>query len=112
VSRKPKKLVGYSNEVFVGSQDIKVTFQDPAFTDLDIAFLNTLDFAVRTDPDAFELITEKTLVYAIHCYADVYEKVARRGGGKVIVCTDVEKFGGPSSYVLSDTQKWCSILIS
>ncbi|EHL00154.1 hypothetical protein M7I_3922 [Glarea lozoyensis 74030] len=95
----------------LSSQELKVTFQDPAFTDLDIEFLSTLDFAVQTDPDAFELITEKTMVYAIHCYADIYEKVARRGGGKVIVCTDVEKFGGPSSSISDSTIKILEVMV-
>jgi hypothetical protein len=60
---------------------------------------------VVADPEAFEKINEKTLVYAIHCYAEIYEKVARQGGGKIIVCTDVEEFGGRSSYVSSATLK-------
>jgi hypothetical protein len=95
-----------ADKVIIGDEDIKFTFQDPAFTELDIEYLRSLEYEVVSHPEAFERINEKTLVYAIHCYAEIYEKVARQGGGKIIVCTDVEEFGGPSSYV-SATFKTC-----
>jgi hypothetical protein len=48
---------------------------------------------VVEDPEAFGRITENSLVYAIHCYADVYKSVSEGPRPAIMVGTDVEKFG-------------------
>jgi hypothetical protein len=45
------------------------------------------------DPEAISKITGNTLVYAIHCYADVYMTVAEGPRPAMMVITDVENFG-------------------
>lgn len=69
-----------------------VYLQDPAFTTLDTQFLQKLEYNVLPDPEAFEHIDGNSLVYAIHCYADIYEKVSKRENPAVMICTDMEMF--------------------
>ena len=68
-------------------------FQDPQFTDLDKEFLSSLGYTVVDDPLAFEHITESSLVYAIHCYGQVYKSIADGPRPAVVIGTDVENFG-------------------
>ena len=51
------------------------------------------------DPDAIGEITDNTLVYAIHCYADVYMAVSEGPCPSMIVMTDIENFGRFNVYV-------------
>jgi hypothetical protein len=73
--------------------EVPITLQDPQFIDLDKEFLASLGYKVVDDPDAFKHITEATLVYAIHCYADVYKAVSEGPRPAVLIGTDVENFG-------------------
>ena len=68
-------------------------FQDPQFTDTDKEFLTSLGYTVLNDPQAFEYITESSLVYAIHCYAPVYKSISERPRPAVLIGTDVDNFG-------------------
>jgi hypothetical protein len=71
----------------------KVVLQDPQYTALDKEFLLSLGYGVVDDPDAFKEIGERSLVYAIHCYAKVYKAVSDGKRPKVLIGTDVANFG-------------------
>jgi hypothetical protein len=77
----------------LGAKGIEVVLQDPQFTDLDKEFLGGMGYKVVDDPDAFRSITGDSLVYAIHCYVDVYKAIS--GGPKpaLLIGTDIENFG-------------------
>ncbi|CAG8980309.1 hypothetical protein HYALB_00013011 [Hymenoscyphus albidus] len=79
-------------ENFGRETKIPVYLQDPAFTSLDTEYLQKLEYTVLPDPEAFEHIDGNTLVYAIHCYANIYEKVGKRENAAVMICTDMEMF--------------------
>ena len=50
------------------------------------------------DPSAFSHITDNSLVYAIHCYADVYKSVSEAPPPVMLVATDVDNFGKSDLY--------------
>jgi hypothetical protein len=74
-------------------KELKVILQEPQFTALDKEFLKSLGYEVVEDPAAFSQITESSLVYAIHCYAQVYKAVSKGSRPAVLIGTDVENFG-------------------
>ena len=80
------KTLGEANE-------LKVILQEPQFTELDKEFLKSLGYEVVEDPAAFSQITESSLVYAIHCYAQIYKAVSEGSRPAVLIGTDVENFG-------------------
>jgi len=53
----------------------------------------SLGYTVVDDPIAFSHIDEHTLIYAIHCYANVYAAVSRGPRPAILVGTDVGNFG-------------------
>lgn len=55
--------------------------------------MKELGYDVVEDPEAFQHIGEDSLIYAIHCYADVYRKVSEQKRPAVFIGTDVENFG-------------------
>ena len=57
--------------------EIPVIQQDPAFTDHDKEFLSTFKHTVASDPKGYAKVTKKSLVYAIHCYPDVYDGIRK-----------------------------------
>lgn len=57
--------------------EIPVVQQDPAFTDLDKEFLSTFKHTVAPDLAGYKSVTERSLVYAIHCYPDVYDGIRK-----------------------------------
>ncbi len=67
-------------------------FQDPQFTGLDKDFLTSLGYTVVEDPLAFGHVTENSLVYAIHCYAEVYKSIAEGPRPALMIGTDAENF--------------------
>ena len=74
-----------------------MTLQEPLFTPLDISFLSSdaeYGYQIVENPEAFKLINERSLVYAIHCYADVYKGISEGLKPAVIVGTEVELFSG------------------
>jgi hypothetical protein len=73
--------------------EMKLVAQDPQFTDLDKSFLSSLGYTVVDDPAAFTYIREDTLVYAIHCYAQVYKAVSEAPRPAILIGTDVANFG-------------------
>ncbi|KAL2074074.1 hypothetical protein VTL71DRAFT_7852 [Oculimacula yallundae] len=90
------------------SSDMQVIFQDPQFTVLDKEFLASLGYKVVKDPEAFAEVGEGSLVYAIHCYADVYKSVAERPRPAVLIGTDVgnfAKFDAPEDTTAKDLEK-------
>ena len=76
------------------SNSLQTILQEPLFTPLDKTYLSSLpNFKFVNDPEAFTKITEGSLVYAIHCYAQVYKKIAEGVRPAVLVGTDVGNFG-------------------
>lgn len=59
----------------LGLSSVSMVTQDPNFTDLDKSFLRTLGYTVTEDPEAFGLIESNSLVYAVHCYPAIYDKI-------------------------------------
>lgn len=57
--------------------DMPVVQQDPAFTDLDKQFLAGFKHTVASDPVGYKSVSERSLVYAIHCYPDVYDGIRK-----------------------------------
>ena len=52
-------------------ENFKIYFQDPAFNKLDIAFLEPFGYRVIHNPEAFNLMTEDTLLYAPGNHDDI-----------------------------------------
>ncbi|KAF4627285.1 hypothetical protein G7Y89_g10870 [Cudoniella acicularis] len=86
--------------ILAGEEKIHIVFQDPIYTDMDKQLLCHLGHQVVEDPAGFESIGEDTLVYAIHCYGDVYRKVAEGIKPAILICTDLDNFG---KFNLSET---------
>lgn len=79
-------------EILAGEEKLQCIFQDPQFMDHDKELLASLGYTVVDDPLAFGRITQKSLVYAIHCYAQVYKLVAEGPRPALMIGTDVENF--------------------
>jgi len=94
-----KPLLSLHAKKLQGNETLECIFQDPQFTDLDSQFLASLGYTVVDDPEAISKITDNTLVYAIHCYADVYMAISERPRPSIMVITDVENFGRFNVYV-------------
>ena len=77
----------------LGAKGMEVVLQDPQFTELDKEFLGGMGYKVVDDPDAFRKITEASLVYAIHCYVDVYKAISEGPKPALLIGTDIENFG-------------------
>ena len=75
------------------NHNVPFVFQDPQFTDLDQEFLGSLGYTVLQDPLAFGKVSHGSLVYAIHCYIEVYKSVSARPRPTMLVGTDVGNFG-------------------
>ncbi len=60
-------------------KEIQIIQQDPAFTPLDTSFLASLNHTVVDDPEAYSHIGPYTLVYAIHCYPEIYDNIRALG---------------------------------
>jgi SRR1 len=75
------------------ANETEVVLQDPQFTDLDGQFLSVLGYKVVQDPVAFMQVNEMTLVYAIHCYVDVYKTISAGPRPAILIGTDVGNFG-------------------
>jgi hypothetical protein len=76
-----------------GKDTMPVVLQGPQFTELDKEFLCSLGYIVVEDPEAFKSIKEDSLVYAIHCYVDVYKAVSEGTRPAVLIGTDIGNFG-------------------
>ncbi|KAE9364922.1 hypothetical protein N431DRAFT_386858 [Stipitochalara longipes BDJ] len=74
-------------------KELEVVLQDPQFTELDGEFLGSLGYKVVQDPGAFKEVKEGTLVYAVHCYVDVYKAISEGPRPAVLIGTDVDNFG-------------------
>jgi hypothetical protein len=93
VFHSPFVIEFLSNPAQGNGQPLPCVLQDPQFTDLDKEFFFSLGWKILEDPEAFGKITGESLVYAIHCYADVYRKVGEGPRPAVLVGTDVGNFG-------------------
>lgn len=77
----------------LGKERMDVVLQDPQFTELDEQFLGSFGYKVVQDPEAFRQVNEGTLVYAIHCYIDVYKTVSEGTRPACLIGTDFGNFG-------------------
>jgi hypothetical protein len=78
---------------FSSTQPLQCTLQDPQFTAVDKDFLVSFGYTVVDDPLVFDHITKNSLVYAIHCYAKIYESVSKCPRPALLVGTDIHNFG-------------------
>ncbi|KAG9231990.1 hypothetical protein BJ875DRAFT_467987 [Amylocarpus encephaloides] len=78
----------------LGKEGMEIIFQDPAFTALDKQFLTSLSesYSVLETPEAFAKVTVDTMVYAIHCYADIYSQISTQEPPAVLIGTNMDKF--------------------
>ncbi|KAL7892742.1 hypothetical protein HDV63DRAFT_233665 [Trichoderma sp. SZMC 28014] len=58
---------------------IKVIVQEPAFNASDKEFITSLGHQVVESPEAFEAVDDKTFVFGIHLYRDVYAQIFENG---------------------------------
>lgn len=72
------------------STPLPVAQQDPAFTSLDREFLSSFNHTVVDDPEGYKKVTENSLVYAIHCYPDVYDGVRKAATPAVLIGNDLK----------------------
>jgi hypothetical protein len=87
------QLAALQTIIGVLGKGVEVVLQDPQYTDLDNEFLGSLGYKVVQDPEAFMGVKEGTLVYAIHCYVDVYKTISAGPRPAVLIGTDVGNFG-------------------
>ncbi|KAN0089012.1 hypothetical protein V8E51_019272 [Hyaloscypha variabilis] len=78
--------------------ELEVVLQDPQFTELDKEFLGGLGYKVVQDPEGFKEVKEGTLVYAIHCYVDVYRAISEGPRPSLLIGTDVGNFARFESF--------------
>lgn len=45
------------------------------------------------DPAALEFVTESSLVYAIHCYVELYQAVSEKALPAMVIMNDLEQYG-------------------
>jgi len=76
---------------------LEVVLQDPQFTELDKEFLDSFGYKAVQDPEGFKEVKDGTLVYAIHCYVDVYKAISEGPRTAVLIGTDVGNFGRSES---------------
>lgn len=76
----------------LGLEDLPVIQQDPAFTELDAKFVATLSppQTVVEDPKAFDQVKEGSLVYAVHCYPEIYDKVRKIATPVFLIGNDLD----------------------
>lgn len=76
----------------LGLEDVSVVQQDLAFTKLDVEFLSslTLKQSVVEDPKAFNIVAEESLVYAVHCYLQIYDKVRKVAIPAILIGNDLD----------------------
>ena len=55
-------------------------------------------YKIKEDPEAFAEVGEGSLVYAIHCYAQVYKSIAERPRPAILIGTDVGNFARFDAY--------------
>lgn len=79
---------------FLQCDGIPIFVQDPQYTDVDTQFLTTLGLIVVKDPEAFQMLSKHSLVFAVHCYRDLYCAVAQVTRPTIIVGTVFENFRG------------------
>lgn len=85
--------------LFPAEVKAKVVCQDPGFSALDKEFLTGLGYEVVDDPEAFGKIGEGSLVYALHCYKEVYVKALSGVKPAIFVGTELGMFESLDSYV-------------
>ncbi|EPQ65338.1 Bgt-2956 [Blumeria graminis f. sp. tritici] len=73
--------------------EIPVVVQDPQYTETDETFLSTRGWRVVKDPQAFDFVCESSLVFAVHCYIEIYKSIASRNKAPaVIIGTKMDNF--------------------
>lgn len=72
-------------------QDLRLLAQEPNTTVLDKEFLKSMKFESVDDPSGVEQIDSETLVFAVHCYADLYSQVGKQPQAAVLIASDVER---------------------
>lgn len=89
----------------VVNKAVPVFVQDPQYLELDEEFISSLGWTTVRDPKAFRLIGESSLVFAIHCYWEIYHAIIKASKPSVLIGTKMdnfEKFDTTSSEELSN----------
>ncbi|TQS39455.1 hypothetical protein Golomagni_00019 [Golovinomyces magnicellulatus] len=71
---------------------VPVAVQDPQYLELDEEFISSLGWTVVRDPKAFGLIGENSLVFAIHCYWEIYHSIIKASKPSVLIGTKMNNF--------------------
>lgn len=69
-----------------------VIVQDPQYVKMDNEFLSHLGWTTVENPKAFEMIGLNSLVFAVHCYQNLYCTIARGCKPAILVGTKFERF--------------------
>lgn len=72
-------------------RDLKQIAQEPGATALDKEFLKSKGFESLDDPQGIENIDGETLVFAVHCYADLYQQIGKGSQPVVLIASDIER---------------------
>ena len=80
-------------EVLAENHNFKdVIFQDPAFTPIDIQFLESLKYTVVDDPAAFSLIDDATFVFAPHLECEFIAKALENARPALCITNDLDAY--------------------
>ncbi|RKF71635.1 hypothetical protein GcM1_250067 [Golovinomyces cichoracearum] len=76
----------------VVNKAVPVVVQDPQYLELDEEFISSLGWTTVRDPKAFGLIGESSLVFAIHCYWEIYHAIIKASKPLVLIGTKMDNF--------------------
>lgn len=75
----------------LGLPNLKQVAQEPCATALDKEFLKGKGIESLDDPQGIDHIDEETLVFAVHCYADLYQQIGKASLPVVLIASDIER---------------------
>ncbi|KEY65249.1 hypothetical protein S7711_01769 [Stachybotrys chartarum IBT 7711] len=74
-------------EKFASNKSIKCYFQEPAFTETDTLFIQSLDHQVVESPTGFDMVKDHSLLFGVHLYRPIYAAALRRSLPSIFVGT-------------------------
>lgn len=97
-----------------------VYFQDPTFQPAEIQFLESLGYTVLDDPDAFDVMSASTFLFAPYCPYDVTARALRSALPALFVGNDPQEAGwsvmyrqrGPERVRAQQADVWFRFLMS
>lgn len=76
----------------LGDIPVPIVVQDPQYVKTDEEFLSHLGWTVVESPEAFQRIGFNSLVFAVHCYRDLYCTIANGCRPAILIGTKLENF--------------------